>query len=280
MESGILLLDKERDVTSRYVDNALMKKFHTRHVGHLGTLDPFATGLLVIAINKGTKFLPFLEDEPKTYEATLRLGASSSTGDTEGEIKELENVPSLSLKTIQETLKGFLGKGEQLPPMTSAIKVDGVPLYKYAHKGETKERKVRPIFIYSIELLSFANNNLSFRVSVSSGTYIRVLGEDIAKKLGTEGYLVSLRRTEIAGIPVFKAKKLEDIEESDIQNPVLFMNHLPKVEAIDSTQVKNGVKLDLKKDYGDKVLLMEKGTPLAVYERVEGTTYRSLRGLF
>lgn len=280
MENGILLLDKERDVTSRYVDNSLMKKFHTRHVGHMGTLDPFATGLLVIALNKGTKFLPFLKDEPKTYMATLRLGARSSTGDTEGEIEELEEVPTLSLEFIQETLKGFLGKGEQLPPMTSAIKIDGVPLYKYAHEGKTKERKLRLIFIYSIDVISFENSLLTFRVSVSSGTYIRVLGEDIAKKLGTEGYLTSLRRTEIAGISVDKAKKLSEIEEDDIQNPLLFMTQFPKIQCEDTAKVKNGVKLDLKKDYGEKVLLMEKDSPIAVYTKEEGTIYRSLRGLF
>ena len=125
MENGIILLDKDAGLTSRDVDDALEKKFGTKKVGHLGTLDPFATGLLVIGLNRGTKFLPYLDDAKKSYIATLKLGFASSTGDPEGELVQAASLPELDKTKISAKLFSFVGKSEQLPPMTSAIKVHG-----------------------------------------------------------------------------------------------------------------------------------------------------------
>jgi tRNA pseudouridine(55) synthase len=176
MENGIILLDKKAGSSSRDLDNLLEKKFQTKKVGHLGTLDPFATGLMVVAVNKGTKFLPYLDDSRKSYIATLHLGASSSTLDPEGVISAGEAIPPLDKTKIAETMALFLGKSSQIPPMTSAVKIGGEELYKKAHRGEEVERKPREIEVFSFNLVEYKEPDLVFSVSVSRGTYIRVLG--------------------------------------------------------------------------------------------------------
>ena len=282
MKDGIVILDKEKGVTSRKCDNAFQRLFHTKKVGHLGTLDPFATGLLIVAIGKGCKFLPFLPDEEKTYLASLRLGASSSTGDPEGEIEEGFDVPELTDKEVVAALSSFLGESEQLPPMQSAIKIDGKPLYKLAHEGKEIERKKRKIRVSSIRLLSFKDNIIDFSVTASKGTYIRVLGEDIAKKLGTKGYLLSLRRVANGRIGLQYAKKLEEISEDDVLDPTPFLFGYPHVELREDEAIKarNGVRLDLEKDFGEFACLTRGGTAIAIYQKEAGTIYHSYRGLF
>jgi tRNA pseudouridine55 synthase len=282
MENGIVLLDKGAGMSSRDVDDALEKLFKTKKVGHLGTLDPFATGLLVIGLNKGTKFLPYLDDAKKSYIATLRLGYRSSTGDPEGEIAKEGEVPPLSAETIARTLSSFLGKSEQLPPMTSAIKVNGEALYKAAHRGEEVERKPRQIEIFSINLVSYANGEIVFTSTVSRGTYIRVLGEDIAQALQTKGYLTSLRRLSIGDFRLDLAKKLADLTEKDVMDPTLAIRSMKHIEIdeADLGRVKNGAPMTLAQDYGEKVLLVLHEEAIAVYARTRGAFYHSERGLF
>ncbi len=282
MKSGILLLDKVEGMTSRDVDNKVGRYFHTHKVGHLGTLDPFATGLLVVAVEKGTKYLPFLCDEPKTYVACLKLGESTTTGDTEGEILEKTSARRYSETEIRNVLDSFLGDSFQLPPMTSAIKIDGVPLYKYAHKGETIGRKERPIRIYKIDLISYKNDLLTFEADVSSGTYIRVLGEDIAKKLGTIGHLLSLRRIKIANIDVSNAFKIEDINEDKFIDPLPLLSGFEKIDLSleESIKAKNGMRFSFPNSSSEKVLLCFNDEPIAIYEKEKDGFYRSLRGLF
>jgi tRNA pseudouridine55 synthase len=281
MENGIILLDKEAGVTSRDVDDALMKMFQTRKVGHLGTLDPFATGLLVIGINKGTKFLTYLDDAKKSYIATLKLGASSSTGDPEGEI--IPGVaPSLKKEEIAAKLNSFLGKSEQMPPMTSAIKVHGEALYKAAHRGESVERQARSVEIFSLNLISYEQDTIVFTCTVSRGTYIRVLGEDIAKSLGTTGYLTSLRRLSIGNFSLAQAKKLGELTEKDVIDPTIFITTMKHIEIDESDlkRVQNGAPMTLAQDYGEKVLLVLHEEAIAVYARTRDVYYHSERGLF
>jgi tRNA pseudouridine55 synthase len=282
MDNGIVFLDKKAGLTSRDVDNALQHLFATKKVGHLGTLDPFATGLLIIGVNKGTKFLPYLDDSKKTYIADLLLGEKSSTGDPEGEITEKKDVPALDKAAIADVLKGFLGPSLQLPPMTSAIKVEGQPLYKAAHEGKEVERTPRKIEIYSLNLISYEAPHLVFSCTVSRGTYIRVLGEDIALKLGTLGHLVSLRRTGIGPFLLDSAKPLDQLSAKDIVDPTIFVTTMKHVEIDDSwlMKVKNGQEIMLEQDYGEKVLLSLHGVALAVYSRVNDRFYVSERGLF
>lgn len=282
MENGIVLLDKDAGVSSRDVDDALEKLFHTKKVGHLGTLDPFATGLLVIGLNKGTKFLPYLDDSKKSYIATLKLGFHSSTGDPEGEITAGDPVPELTKEGIAQVLYSFVGKSEQLPPMTSAIKMNGEALYKAAHRGEEVERKKRAIEIYSINLISFEKNEIVFTATVSRGTYIRVLGEDIAQALKSVGYLTTLRRLSIGDFRLDLAKKLSDLTENDVMDPTLFIHTMKHIEIdeADLERVKNGAPMTLAQDYGEKVLLVLHENAIAVYARTRDAFYHSERGLF
>ncbi len=279
---GIILIDKEEGVTSRWVDNAIGKRFGTRKVGHLGTLDPFATGLLVVALGKGTKFLNYLDDEDKTYVATLKLGEKTSTGDKDGEIIQKEAVREYSIKEIDEALSSFLGDSFQTPPMTSAIKIDGKPLYKLAHQGKEIERKERKITVHRISLKSYLSDTLTFEANVSRGTYMRVLAEDIAKMLGTIGHLTSLRRTTISGMNLSRAKKIDEINENDVLDPTPFLS-LPKV--IISEELKrdamNGKSMKLDARGHERILLTtDLGGAIAVYKKEDDGLYHSERGLF
>ena len=281
MKSGILFLDKEAGMTSRKVDNQIGRLFQTKKVGHLGTLDPFATGLLIIGVNAGNKALRFALDEDKEYVATLTLGKATDTGDYTGVITEEAPVPELNESKIQEAVKSLIGKQIQIPPMTSAIKVDGVALYKLAHQGKEIEREGRPIEVYEAELLHFDATCIEFRVKVSKGTYIRTLGEDLAKRLGTIGHLTALRRTKVGPFSVEGAVKLEEINENSLRNPLEVLGHMEQVQ-LDETSYKkalNGVAMEFDKE-ATQILLVYQGQAIAVYERDEQGVYHSLRGLF
>lgn len=282
MENGILLINKNVGVTSRSVDNALGKMFHTHRVGHLGTLDPFASGLLVVAINKGTKFLPFLTDSPKLYSAKLVLGEATSTGDTEGATIIKKDVPSLNQQMIKDVFDSFLGDSFQIPPMTSAIKVNGTALYELAHQGKEVERKKRAIHIDSLDLISFHGNQIEFLTRVSTGTYIRVLGEDIALKLGTVGHLTSLKRLSIGNFSLENASAIENIDQNSIFDPTPFITCFPhyEIDDIKVKWVKDGKRLTLPSNYGERVLLTYEQKAIAVYQKENDLTYVSVRGLF
>jgi tRNA pseudouridine55 synthase len=282
MENGILLLDKDAGMTSRDVDNAIQEKFGTKKAGHLGTLDPFATGLLIVAINKGTKYLPFLDDEKKSYLARLELGVATDTGDPAGKALESKEVPPLTDEFITATLASFVGRSLQTPPMYSAIKEGGEPLYEKARQGKNAERKPRNVEIYDIHLIRHENNVIDFTATVSRGTYIRVLGEDIAKKLSTVGHLSSLRRLSIGPFLLDKAKKLADLGVGDLLDPTVMVTTMKHVE-IDEAQaldVKNGKPLTFPEAFGELILVALHGEGLAVYRQIQGGFYRPERGLF
>lgn len=280
MNGGIVFIDKEAGMTSRKVDNILGHLFHTRKVGHLGTLDPFATGLLIVGVNNGNKALRFALDEEKEYEAVLVLGKKTSTGDPTGEIIESQEVPTLDENEVREAVSSLVNEKSQIPPMTSAIKINGQALYELAHKGQEIEREPRPIAIYKSELLWFKDNKVAFRVLVSKGTYIRTLGETLAKRLGTVGHLESLRRTKIGPFDVENAAKVGDIDESKLVDPLVVLDHMEQIEVDEATLIKvnNGVKLNLGLNHGDLVLLTHKNEAIAVYEK-DGNIYACLRGL-
>ena len=220
MASGFVLINKRVGVTSRKVDNVIQRLFHTRKVGHLGTLDPFASGLLVIAIDKGCKSLPFIDDSFKKYRAKLKLGEMTNTGDLTGDIIKVCPVDGIYPEVIDLVFKNVLGESEQVPPMSSALHVDGRRLYELSHQGIEVERKPRKITIKSLKLLSFTENLIEFEVICSRGTYVRTLGEDIAFKLGTCGHLIELEREEIGNIKLESAKDIDEINENDLINPI------------------------------------------------------------
>lgn len=192
--NGLLIVDKPEGVTSLDVVREIKHRFRVRKAGHIGTLDPFATGVLPIVLNEGTKLVPFLEEGPKEYEVTLKLGEETTTGDRTGRVTRSQSWEGASLDEISDLIHSFVGKSNQIPPMYSAVKIKGKPLYRLARKGVEVERKKREIEIYQIEVTDMALPLLRFKVLCSKGTYIRTLGEDIGEKIGCGAHLLSLRR--------------------------------------------------------------------------------------
>lgn len=282
MINGLFLVNKEKGITSREALNKLTKKLSNKKMGHCGTLDPFATGLLLVASGKALKLLPYLEDLNKTYVATLKLGVKTITGDYTGEVVKEEQVKDYSLKEIEDTLNSFLGESYQIPPMFSALKKDGVPLYKLARQGQEIERKPRQITVYLIKLLSCKDNIIKFEANVSKGTYIRTLGEDIANKLGTVGHLLELERTSIGNYKISQAKLPDEILEKDaieFNKISLKINQLKIDDELLIKKITNGVKINLNtKD--DIILLVDNNDRyLAIYERIDKDLFGCKRGL-
>jgi len=209
---GVIIIDKPKGYTSHDVVNILRKELQTKKVGHTGTLDPNATGVLPILIGEATKISKYLIEHDKEYIATIYLGAKTNTGDAEGEIIEEKPITELKEETIKTVLNSFLGKQMQTPPIYSAIKINGKKAYEYAREGQDIKLESREIEIKSIELISYENNEITFNVECSKGTYIRVLCEDIAEKLGTVGYMKELRRTKVDKFTIEESTTLEEIK--------------------------------------------------------------------
>lgn len=278
---GIILIDKDKDWTSQDVCSKVKHILNTRKVGHTGTLDPFATGLLILTVGSATKIGQFIESLNKSYVASLKLGVKTSTGDLTGDIIEDKKVPLITKEEIEKVLKGLVGEQEQLPPMTSAIKVNGVPLYKMAHQGLEIERKTRKIEIYDIKLVSFENNVIVFACDVSKGTYIRTLGETIAEKLGTVGHLLELRRVKVGRYFIKDAVKIDKLNESSIISvdkslPFMASYHLNSGE---EKIVMNGGKLSLSIKDSIVALYSISKKLLAVYKKEDDGFYHCLRGI-
>ncbi len=207
---GVLLLDKPAGMSSTQALAKAKWLLNAEKAGHTGTLDPFATGLLPLCFGEATKFAQDLLEADKTYEATVHLGVTTTTGDTEGEVVETKPV-DVSRAEIEAVLAQFRGPIKQVPPMYSALKRDGKPLYEYARKGMTLEREARDVVISELEVLEFFTPMLRIRVRCSKGTYIRVLGEDIGKTLGCGAHLRALRRLGIGELSIEGAVSLESL---------------------------------------------------------------------
>jgi tRNA pseudouridine55 synthase len=208
---GVLLLDKPAGWSSNRALGRAKHLFGAQKAGHTGTLDPFATGLLPVCLGEATKFSSDLLEADKTYEAVAELGATTRTGDIEGEVLERRPV-SATVEDIGTALAGLLGEIEQVPPMYSALKRDGKPLYELARAGIEVERAPRTVFIYVLELLSWDAPHLRFRVRCSKGTYVRTLAEQIGQALGCGAHLQALRRTGIGRFGLEGAVTLEELE--------------------------------------------------------------------
>jgi tRNA pseudouridine55 synthase len=213
---GILLVDKPTEWTSHDVVAKIRNNFRLAKVGHGGTLDPLATGLLVLLIGKGTKLSDRVMNGDKTYEGTMRLGVSTNSQDADGEITEEKDASHITREMVEEVIKNkFMGPIEQIPPMVSAIKKDGVPLYKMARKGQEIEREPRKIEVFEFDILEFDNPLVTFRVKSTKGTYVRTLAFDIGTELGVGGSLDALRRTASGPLSIEKAHTLDEILECD-----------------------------------------------------------------
>src|SRR3954468_9880614 len=209
---GILLVDKPGDHTSHDVVARLRGKLKMKRIGHAGTLDPMATGLLIVLVGKATRVSQYLISLDKEYEGTIELGKVTDTQDADGEMMETRPVPPFTEADVKAAINGFLGDQYQMPPMYSAIKINGQPLYKAARKGAEVEREPRFIRVMSWELTRFALPHLDFRMRVTKGTYVRTLAHDLGQKLGCGAHLSALRRTATEKFNVSQALTMEQIE--------------------------------------------------------------------
>jgi tRNA pseudouridine55 synthase len=210
---GILLIDKPRDHTSHDVVARLRGKLRMKKIGHAGTLDPMATGLLIMLLGKATRVSQYLISLDKEYEGTIELGKTTDSQDADGQVMETRPVPALAEADIRASMQGFLGDQYQIPPMFSAIKVGGVALYKKARKGLEIEREPRFIRVMAWDLLRFATPHIDFRLRCSKGTYVRTLAHDLGAKLGCGAHLCALRRTATDRFNVSEAMTLDQIEQ-------------------------------------------------------------------
>ncbi|CAB1208035.1 tRNA pseudouridine(55) synthase TruB [Acinetobacter bouvetii] len=235
--SGVFLLNKPLGISSNAALQKVRWLYRAQKAGHTGALDPLASGLLPICLGEATKFSHYLLDSTKRYQTTIQLGHSTTTGDVEGELLLEQAVPELTQAKIEQVLANFHGDIQQVPPMYSALKKEGRPLYELARKGIEIEREARPITIDAIELLSFTENSLTLDITCSKGTYIRVLGEDIAKALDTFGHLTYLHRIKTGHfdlIPKYTIEYLESLTELEREALLLPayapVDHFPKVQ--------------------------------------------------
>lgn len=210
---GVLLVDKPAGMTSHDVVYKLRRKLAMQRIGHAGTLDPMATGVLVMLVGKATRISQYLISVDKVYEGEVTLGVTTNSQDAEGEVLTTMPVPPLTEAQVRDAMKGFLGDQYQTPPMFSAIKIDGVPLYKKARQGEEVEREPRFIRVSSFELLSFALPKLTFRLACTKGTYVRTIAHDLGQKLGCGGHLSALRRTGSGKFTIEQCTPLAEIQE-------------------------------------------------------------------
>lgn len=262
--NGIIIINKHKGCTSHDIVYKVKKMFNEK-VGHTGTLDPMATGVLPLLIGKGTQCSKYLINHDKIYNVTLQLGEKTDTADSEGKVIETKEVKEETLKkeNIEKIFEKFKGKQEQIPPIYSAIKVNGKKLYEYARKGQVVEIKPRKIEIYNIVLLNIneKQKQIEFQVSCSKGTYIRSLCEDIAQRLETVGYMLELKRIQVGNFNIKEAITIEQlennidnkefIEENFIQFEEIFKNK-EKIE-LDDRKLRlflNGVQLTIGKEDG------------------------------
>ena len=254
---GIIIINKPKNCTSHDIVYKV-KKLLNEKVGHTGTLDPNATGVLPLLIGKGTQISKYLINHDKIYEAVIQLGEKRTTGDVEGEIEEQKEVNESNLRKekIEEVFEKLKGKQKQIPPIYSAIKVKGKKLYEYARKGESIEIEPREIEIYNIKLLNIdkVNKTISFEVKCSKGTYIRSLCEDIAKKLGSIGYMKELKRIKVGEFDLKDSITIEELEKN-INNKEFLKNKIITIEQY----FKNNPSLELQEN---KIKLLLNGVQL------------------
>ncbi len=261
--NGIILIDKEKGITSRDVVNGVVKKIGTKRVGHTGTLDPLATGLMVLCVNEGCKLSELLTGHDKDYIAKVKLGFKTDTYDVTGNIVEKMDNYQVDKKELISILDSFIGEYMQEVPIYSAVKVNGKKLYEYAREGKSVSLPAHKVSIKKINLLSLDNDSFSFFVTVSSGTYIRSLINDIGSRLGIPMTMEELRRTRVGNFKVEDALSLSDIKIIPIDKAL----DIKKIELDDNLykKVNNGVKI--KNSYNDgMILFMKDSIPIAIYQ--------------
>lgn len=270
---GIALIDKPLGLTSHDVVHRIRKTLGTKRVGHAGSLDPMATGLLVVAVGPATRFLQYLPLEPKVYECSFHFGVTTTTYDKEGEVTAEQKVPDNLEELIQDQISSFVGLIEQTPPIYSAIKVAGSPLYKYARRGEDVHVDPRRVFVETYQTLGFLGQVGKFRIVCSGGTYVRSLAHDLGQLIGCGAHVSELRRTEAGRFQVTNAVSLDSFQSSDLMSLADALGPMPIVELNDGQcqRVQNGlwVKSDNLADSIHVALANPNGQVMSV-ARVDG----------
>ena len=226
---GVLLIDKAPGMTSHDVVAMVRRALNTKKVGHCGTLDPLATGLLIVVIGRGTKIQDLLMSEDKEYVGTMTLGTMTDSQDADGQVTETRPVPALGAEEIEAAFKKYDGDFYQMPPMVSAIKKDGVPLYKLARQGKTVEREPRFVHIFAHEIKSIALPEIEFRVVCSKGFYVRTYAFDIGNDLGCGAHLKNLRRTKSGRFNLDRAVTVDDLRTKSAAELTTKIISLPEV---------------------------------------------------
>ena len=275
--NGFILVNKKKNMTSRDVVNSLTKILNTKKIGHTGTLDPFAEGILLVAVNKGLKVVKLLNYKDKEYITKVKLGIKTDTLDITGNILE-EKKEELNKEELAPVLKSFIGDYSYEVPIYSAIKVNGKKLYEYAREGKKVELPIKNSYIYDIKLIDFKDNSFTFSVKVSNGTYIRALVRDISKKLNKLMTLEELTRTKVDNLLIENSYTLEDIKNNNFK--LLKINDLLNYKEVELSRdledkVLNGnkIKLDEKED---NILFIKEKEEIAVYTREECDIFKVL----
>ena len=271
---GIILINKESGRTSHDVVDACRRKFETRRVGHAGTLDPLATGLLVVAVGPATRFLQYLPLEPKEYVAEITFGIATTTYDGEGEVTDRRPVPEDLLSAIENVRPQFMGLISQLPPMFSAIKVGGKPLYHLARQGKEIAREPRNVHIDTLEINGISESVVRARIVCSGGTYIRSLAHDLGDAVGCGAFLSQLHRTRVGRFHVDQGKDLGAASERDLISLRSALEPMPMLNLSESQVhlIRDGRKVDLPSDVaGNLVALLDPdGSVFSVARVMEG----------
>lgn len=278
---GVLIIDKQRGLTSRDVVNKLIKKFNFKKIGHTGTLDPFATGVLLIVCGKATKILPFLDNLVKTYRAKLVLGMQTDTQDSDGKIIAIKEVAQLEFAQVEKVLQTFAGPSRQKVPKYSAMKINGEQLYKKARRGEAVEPPMKDIYIENIHLTAIEGPEITFEVTCSTGTFVRALGEDISSKLGTVGHLKELRRLAIGDFFIENAHKIEEVTERELILIKNALKHIPShaIGYPETKYVKDGKIMMFKRDE-PRLAISDGEDIIAIMDKQVDGSYKVKRGLF
>ncbi len=291
---GILIVDKPRGMTSHDVVRCVRRVFHTRKAGHAGTLDPMATGLLQIAIGRATRILEFLTAGDKTYRAVMKLGEITDTQDAEGKTLERRDAAGITNEDLERVCKSVEGDILQVPPMFSALKKNGTPLYKLARQGIEIEREARTVHIRSVRLQEVQLPLVALEIECSKGTYIRTLCHDMGLSLGTGAHLVELRRTRSGAFTEAEAIQLQELEALDPQRdpiPILSMEEslrgLPsrEVTSLAGAGLANGIPPDYSATSGDpvkvgQIMALKSSGRLAAVARFDPSREREKRGDF
>lgn len=279
---GILLVNKPSGITSHDLVMKVRKKLMTQKIGHTGTLDPLASGVMILTVGKATKILPYITNHDKEYEAVLKLGIRTNTLDVTGEVQEEKEVKPVSVSQINEVFNSMLGSQKQVPPMFSAKKINGKKLYELAREDIEIEREACDIVIHELELLDYnGSDEIRFRVRCSAGTYVRVLCEDIAEKLDNIGTMKQLTRTAVDRYTLKDCYQLDEIDiNCNLISTYDILSGYPYVEIEDLKPIYDGKKIKIDCDE-DLIFIVNNEKVIAAYEKItDNGIYASRRGLW